>query len=33
MITMLEKIILIGLILLAVIAAWSVLTPNHLFIG
>lgn len=30
---LLEKIILVGLIALAAICAWSVLTPNNLFIG
>lgn len=29
----LEKIIVAGLIASAVIAAWAVLTPNHLFVG
>lgn len=29
----LDYIIVIGLIVSAVITAWSVLTPNHLFIG
>ncbi|WP_345992734.1 hypothetical protein [Sulfurimonas sp. HSL-1716] len=28
-----DKIITIGLAVLAVITLWSVLTPNHLFIG
>ncbi|WP_249321582.1 MULTISPECIES: hypothetical protein [unclassified Campylobacter] len=29
----LEKIIIIGLVLSAIICAWAVLTPNHLFVG
>lgn len=29
----LGSIIVIGLILTAIITAWAVLTPNHLFIG
>lgn len=29
----LEYLIIIGLVATAVITAWSVLTPNHLFIG
>nr|WP_238585242.1 MULTISPECIES: hypothetical protein [Sulfurospirillum] len=28
-----DKIITFGLVLMAVISAWAVLTPNHLFIG
>lgn len=28
-----DKIITIGLIVMAVVAAWAVLTSNHLFIG
>lgn len=28
-----EYLIIIGLVASAIIAAWSVLTPNHLFIG
>ncbi len=28
-----DKIIALGLVLTAIIAAWAVLTPNHLFIG
>lgn len=28
-----DKIITLGLIIMAVVAAWAVLTPNHLFIG
>lgn len=28
-----EKIITIGLVVLAVVTLWSVFTPNHLFIG
>lgn len=28
-----DKIITLGLIIMAVITAWAVLTPNHLFIG
>lgn len=28
-----DKILTIGMILLAVVTAWAVLTPNHLFIG
>ncbi|CAM2817945.1 hypothetical protein [Campylobacter hyointestinalis] len=29
----LDSLIVIGLIIAAAITAWSVLTPNHLFIG
>ncbi|WP_254678447.1 hypothetical protein [Campylobacter hyointestinalis] len=29
----LDSLIVIGLIIVAAITAWSVLTPNHLFIG
>lgn len=28
-----DKLIIIGLIALAAITAWAVLTPNHLYIG
>lgn len=28
-----DKIITFALIILAVVSAWAVLTPNHLFIG
>ncbi|MCK9256674.1 MAG: hypothetical protein M0P02_01220 [Sulfurospirillaceae bacterium] len=28
-----EKIITVGLIITALICAWAVLTPNHLYIG
>jgi len=28
-----EKIITVGLIIIALVSAWAVLTPNHLFIG
>ncbi len=28
-----DKIITLALIAIAVVAAWAVLTPNHLFIG
>jgi hypothetical protein len=28
-----EKIITIGLIIIGLVSAWAVLTPNHLFIG
>lgn len=28
-----DKIITFGLIILAAVTAWAVLTPNHLFIG
>ncbi|ACZ12929.1 hypothetical protein Sdel_1914 [Sulfurospirillum deleyianum DSM 6946] len=28
-----DKIITAGLIILAIVTAWAVLTPNHLFIG
>jgi hypothetical protein len=28
-----DKIITLGLIIMAVVAAWAVFTPNHLFIG
>ena len=30
---LLESLIIIGLVITAVITAWSVLTPNSLFIG
>lgn len=33
MASLMEKIIVVGLVVLAVITVWSVLTPNHLFIG
>lgn len=29
----LDYIIIIGLVVSAIVTAWSVLTPNHLFIG
>ena len=29
----LDYIIVIGLVISAIVTAWSVLTPNHLFIG
>lgn len=29
----LEKCIVIGLIAVAIITAWAVITPNHLFVG
>ena len=29
----LEKLIVLGLIVLAAVCAWSVLTPNHFFLG
>jgi hypothetical protein len=28
-----DKIITLGLVILAAVTAWAVLTPNHLFIG
>ena len=28
-----DKLILLGLIIAAVVTLWSVLTPNHLFVG
>jgi len=28
-----DKILTLGLVILAAVAAWAVLTPNHLFIG
>lgn len=28
-----DKIITVGLIILAIVCAWAVLKPNHLFIG
>jgi hypothetical protein len=28
-----DKIITIALIVIAIVSAWAVLTPNHLFIG
>lgn len=28
-----DKIIVLGLVLLAAVAAWAVITSNHLFIG
>ncbi len=33
MIKIMDKILTIGLIITALITLWSVLTPNHLFIG
>ena len=33
MIKMMDKILTLGLVILAVITLWSVLTPNHLFVG
>jgi len=30
---MMDKIITLGLIIMALVSAWAVLTPNHLFIG
>lgn len=29
----LDYVIVIGLVISAIVTAWSVLTPNHLFIG
>jgi hypothetical protein len=29
----LEKVIVVGLIILAVVCAWAVLTANHLYVG
>lgn len=28
-----DKVIVVALVVLAVVSAWAVLTPNHLFIG
>lgn len=28
-----DKLITLGLVLMALVSAWAVLTPNHLFIG
>lgn len=28
-----DKILTLGMIVLAIVTAWAVLTPNHLFIG
>jgi hypothetical protein len=28
-----DKIITLGLVVMALVTAWAVLTPNHLFIG
>lgn len=33
MVDYMDKIIVVALIIAAAITAWSVLTPNHLFIG
>jgi len=33
MIKIMDKVITLGLIVLAAITLWSVLTPNHLFVG
>jgi len=33
MIKIMDKVITLGLIVLATITLWSVLTPNHLFVG
>ncbi len=33
MIKIMDKILTIGLIITALITLWSVLTPNHLYIG
>lgn len=33
MIKIMDKILTLGLIVLAAITLWSVLTPNHLFVG
>ena len=33
MIKIMDKVLTIGLIVLAAITLWSVLTPNHLFVG
>ena len=33
MVDYMDKIIVVALIVAAAITAWSVLTPNHLFIG
>ncbi len=33
MIQHIDKIIALGLIIMAAVTAWSVLTPNHLYIG
>jgi hypothetical protein len=33
MIKMMDKILTLGLVILAAITLWSVLTPNHLFVG
>lgn len=31
--SVLEYIIVVGLVISAVVCAWAVLTPNHLFVG
>lgn len=33
MVENMDKIITFGLVVLALVAAWAVLTPNHLFVG
>jgi len=33
MIKIMDKVLTLGLIILAAITLWSVLTPNHLFVG
>ncbi len=33
MVDNMDKIIAVALIVMAVVSAWAVLTPNHLFIG
>ena len=33
MVDYMDKIIVVALIIAAAVTAWSVLTPNHLFIG
>jgi sensor domain CHASE-containing protein len=33
MIKIMDKVLTLGLVILAAITLWSVLTPNHLFVG
>jgi len=33
MIKIMDKVLALGLVILAAITLWSVLTPNHLFVG
>jgi hypothetical protein len=33
MITIMDKVLTIGMVITAIITLWAVVTPNHLFIG